>query len=140
MADDNIRPGRPSRRRRDDDDEDDYDDRPRRRRSRSRDDDEEEDDRRIRRNDGGLNKIIPYKNPLALIGYYVSVFALLPFVGLILGPGAIVLGCLGLVARSKNPRAGGLAHAIVALVLGSVTAIFNVWLIFNLEKVGKWFG
>src|SRR5262245_27640025 len=110
MPDDQIQPDRPSRRRRYEDEEDDFDDRPRRRRR--RDCDEDEDDYRSRRGDGGLNALIPYRNPTALTGYYLGVFSLIPCVALLLGPAAVILGILGMNYRKKNPEAGGLGHAI----------------------------
>lgn len=121
MPDDRIRPDRPNRRRVEDDDE--YEDRPRRRRPRR--DEVDDDDDSIRRNDGGLNTLIPYKNPKALTGYYLGVFSLIPCVGLLLGPAALVLGFLALRTRNANPKAGGTTHAIVALILGGLTTLVN---------------
>jgi len=123
MSDENVRPD-PDRRRRDDyQDEprrrdDDEDDRPRRRRR-----DDDDDDRRFRREHDSTGGLIPYKNPMALIGYYVGVFSLIPCLGLVLAPVALVLGILGLSYKSKHPTAGGTAHAIVALVLGSLVLL-----------------
>jgi hypothetical protein len=124
MAEDKFRPDRPSRRR--DEEFEEEDDRPRRRR-RVRDEEDEDDDYPDvrKRNDGGLNTLIPYRNPTALTGYYVGVFSLIPCFALILGPAAIVLGSMGMRYRKKNPTAGGMAHAIVALVLGSITSLAN---------------
>ena len=125
MPDDQIQPGRPSRRRRYEDEEEDFDDRPRRRRRR----DDEDDYRVRRRGDGGLNALIPYRNPTALTGYYLGVFSLIPCVGLLLGPAAVILGILGMNYRKKNPEAGGLGHAITALVLGGLTTLAHLVLI-----------
>lgn len=122
MHDDHIQPG-PSRRRRkrrDDYDEDDYDD---------------DDDDRIRRTDGTLGGLIPYRNPLALTGYYMGVFSLIPCAGLALGPTALVLGILGIQHRNKHPKAGGLGHAITAIVLGSITTLGN-WGLLGLGVIG----
>ncbi len=120
MADDQIQPDRPSRR--DEIRRDEPDDRPRRRRR----DDEDDYVRRIRRDDDtGLNSLIPYRNPNALIGYYVGVFSLIPCIGALLGPAAIVLGWMGVKYRNKHPTAGGLGHAITALVLGGLTTLGN---------------
>ena len=119
MADDQIQPDRPTRRR---DGEEDFDERPRRRRPRLRDEYDEDD---LRRDDGGLNTIIPYRNPKALVGYYVSIFSLIPCAGLLLGPTAIVFGFLGIKHRNRRRSDGGLAHAITALVLGGLTSLAN---------------
>jgi hypothetical protein len=86
--------------------------------------DDEDDDVRIRRPDA-IETLIPYKNPLALIAYYVGVFAFIPCVGLLLGPAALVLGILGIRYRNKHPTAGGLGHAITGVVLGSLTTLGN---------------
>ena len=67
--------------------------------------------------------MVPYKNPAALVGYYFSVFSLLPFVGILLGVTAVILGIVGLVRRSRNPNIRGAAHAWVAIILGSITSI-----------------
>jgi len=69
---------------------------------------------------GVVAKVIPYRNPTALVGYYCAVFALIPIVGILLGLAAFVLGCLGLRAARRNPAVGGKVHAWVAVVLGGV--------------------
>ncbi|MBX3373548.1 MAG: hypothetical protein KF817_06925 [Phycisphaeraceae bacterium] len=67
--------------------------------------------------DSPIATLIPYRNPLALAAYYVSVFALIPIVGVILAPIAIALAIAGLVARRRMPQRRGAAHAWVAIVL-----------------------
>src|SRR6266540_504458 len=69
-------------------DEDDYDDRPRRQDRRP--------PERRRRDDDGVSTIIPYHNGMALAGYYVGVFSLIPIIGFILGPLGIIFGIIGL--------------------------------------------
>ena len=116
--DENVRPGEPvppPRRDRSDEDEP-----PRRRRRRDRDDDDDIQD------DGLVSSIIPYNNSSALIGYYVSIFSLLPILGFILGPAAIILGVKGMSYANKNPAAKGKAHAIVALVLGVFGSLISL--------------
>jgi hypothetical protein len=76
--------------------------------------------------DDAAATIVPYKNPAALISYYCGVFSLIPCLALILAPVAIVLGIIGLSARKKNPQAHGSAHAVVGLVIGSITFLINV--------------
>jgi hypothetical protein len=104
----------------------DEEDRPRRRR---RDEDDYDDDigRRIRHDEGdATGGLIPYKNPQALISYYCGVFALIPCLGLALGPVALVLGFLGLGYKKKHPTAGGTAHAIVGITLGSLVLLGHI--------------
>jgi len=70
--------------------------------------------------------VVPYRNPSALIAYYLGVFSLMPCLGLILAPFAIVLGILGLRYRSRNPQAHGLAHAWIGIAGGAVCIIGHV--------------
>jgi hypothetical protein len=85
--------------------------------------DDDEVARRIRKDldDGGVSTIIPYKNAMALIAYYLGVFSLIPIAGLLLGPAALVLGILGLRYANKHPTAKGTGHAIAGIVLGLLT-------------------
>ena len=92
--------------------------RPRRSR-RDRDDDDDDYDRRRGPTSSGVDQVIPYHNPKALIAYYLGVFSLIPIVGLALGPAALILGILGIRASNANPKAHGMVHAIVGIVLGA---------------------
>jgi uncharacterized protein YqgC (DUF456 family) len=71
---------------------------------------------------GGL---IPYKNVPALLAYYLGIFSLIPAIGLLLGPPAVILGIVGLIKKSKTPQVRGTAHALIGIILGSVTTL--VW-------------
>jgi hypothetical protein len=68
----------------------------------------------------GINVLIPYKNPRALIAYYLGVFSVIPFIGILLGITAFVLGILGLRYRRRNPAAGGAVHAWIGIVVGGL--------------------
>lgn len=65
--------------------------------------------------------MIPYKNPQALTSYYLGVFSLIPVLGLVLGPAAIVLGILGLGKRKAMPQSRGTAHAWTGIILGGLS-------------------
>lgn len=65
-----------------------------------------------------LSKIVPYKNMPALIGYYLAVFSLIPCLGLVLAPFALVLGIKGLSQAKQSPEAHGKVLAWVAILLG----------------------
>ena len=83
----------------------------------------------IRRTDSGdevVSTIIPYKNPKALIGYYCSIVSLLPILGFVLGPAALTLGIMGLRYVRRRPEAHGTAHAIIAIVLGSIGTLISL--------------
>ncbi|HXG12041.1 MAG TPA: DUF4190 domain-containing protein [Gemmataceae bacterium] len=94
--------------------------------------DDEEDFRRT--DDDAVATIIPYKNPKALLAYYFGVFGLIPCVGAILGPAALVLGILGLRYVRQHPTAHGTGHAIAGIVLGIID-LYN-WVIILLAAIG----
>jgi hypothetical protein len=73
--------------------------------------------------DGGVAVVIPYKNPKALIAYYLGVFSLIPCVGIPLGIAAVILGILGLKFAAANPTARGKVHAWVGIILGGLCAL-----------------
>jgi hypothetical protein len=89
------------RRPRDDDYEDDYDDR------------------------DAVETLIPYRNPPALVSYYLGVFGLIPILGLLLGPAALIVGIVGLRKVKQHRRAGGTGHAITGIVLGTLATLGN---------------
>lgn len=71
----------------------------------------------------GTGGVIPYKNPKALIAYYLGIFSGLPFIGLPLGIAAFVLGIKGLQERKKNPAIKGSIHAGIGIGCGGFFAI-----------------
>jgi hypothetical protein len=75
---------------------------------------------------GGLNAIIPYKNPRALVAYYFGVFAVLPLIGIVFGLVALALGISGLRFRRRMPEAGGAVHAWIGILAGGFFAL--LWL------------
>lgn len=66
----------------------------------------------------GVNLIIPYKNPCALIAYYLAVFSLIPCIGALLGLAAVILGIIGLVYAHNHEGARGRVHAWIGIVVG----------------------
>ena len=76
-----------------------------------------------------MSVVIPYKNPKALVGYYLGLFSIMPVLGMILGPVALVLGVMGLRDRARNPEIHGMAHAIVALVVGGIGTLMNLGIV-----------
>lgn len=71
---------------------------------------------------GGL---IPYKNPQALIAYYLGLFSLFPLLGFFLAVPAFVLGIIGLKNRRRNPAVKGSVHAWIGIVMGAIFTV--VW-------------
>src|SRR4051812_5396531 len=115
MADSEFQEGTPRPRRPRPPEDEDQPRRPPRRRRR----DEDEDDGA----DEVVSTLIPYKNGQALAAYYCGIFSLIPCVGLVLGPTALVLGIFGLRKAKANPRAKGGGHTIAGIVLGSLVLL-----------------
>jgi len=103
--------------------DDDEDEGRERRRRRPRPDDEEDDQGDV------VSTLIPYKNPKALAAYYCGVFSLIPCIGLILGPIALIMGILGMRAVRAHPSMKGTGHAIAGIVLGSITFLGHLVII-----------
>jgi len=82
-----------------------------------------------RDDDDGVSTIIPYKNGLALAGYYVGVFSLIPIVGFILGPLGLIFGIVGLRRVNRNPEIKGTGHAVTAIVLGGLSSLVHFGLL-----------
>lgn len=76
--------------------------------------------------------IIPIKNPAALIGYYCGIFALVPVIGVPLIFAAFGCGIGGLLKIKSSGSKIGLAHAIVALVLGCGAVLEQLFVCFLL--------
>ena len=67
---------------------------------------------------GGM---IPYKNPHALIAYYLGIISLLPVIGVPFGLASLILGIMGLSRRKKNPVIKGSVHAWIGIVCGALS-------------------
>ncbi|MEP6669272.1 MAG: GYF domain-containing protein [Chthoniobacter sp.] len=71
---------------------------------------------------GGL---IPYKNPHALVGYYLGIFGLMPFIGILLAIPALILGIIGLKKRKQNPVIKGAVHAWIGIIFGAISIAYH---------------
>ncbi len=67
-----------------------------------------------------IGAIIPYKNKSALIGYYLGVFSLIPFVGIVLGALAFIFGLKGRRLAIEHPEVRGSVHAWIGIILGGL--------------------
>jgi hypothetical protein len=61
-----------------------------------------------------------------LLAYYCGIFGLVPGLGLILGPLALLFGVLGLRHASLYRKAKGGGHALAGVILGPIGLIFSV--------------
>jgi len=71
---------------------------------------------------GGL---IPYKNPHALVGYYLGIFGLMPFIGILLAIPAFILGIIGLKKRKLHPVIKGAVHAWIGIIFGAISIAYH---------------
>jgi hypothetical protein len=88
--------------------------------------------RRPREGGEGFATIVPYRNGPALAAYYTGVFGLIPILGFLLGPIALVLGIVGLVKARRDPKAHGTGHAIAGILLGVIDPFLWIalWFLF----------
>lgn len=68
----------------------------------------------------------PWRNRPAVYSYMVSLYGLVPFAGLILGPIAILLGIVGWVKFRKQPDIRGGNFAGAGIVLGTIDIVFSL--------------
>lgn len=80
----------------------------------------------------GTGGLIPYKNPSALIAYYLGIFGLFPVIGILLAIPAVILGFKGLSYGRLNPATKGIVHAWVGICLGTLSILYNGIMIFGL--------
>ena len=77
----------------------------------------------------GTGGVIPYKNPKALLAYYIGLFAILPVFGLGMGPAALILGIQGLKYAQQYPVVKGQVHAWIGIVLGALWTLVHFGLL-----------
>jgi hypothetical protein len=67
------------------------------------------------------------RNPLGVIAFRCAVVALVPFVGLLAGPLAVLLGLVSWIRGKEHRLKGNVGPTHGALVLGTLTTLTN-WL------------
>jgi Domain of unknown function (DUF4190) len=90
--------------------------------------------RPVRSGGDGFATVVPYRNGAALIAYYFGVFGLIPILGFVFGPAAVILGVIGLVKARKNPQARGTGHAIAGIVLGVIDPFLWIVLLYFMRS------
>jgi len=81
--------------------------------------------------------VIPYKNPRALISYYLGLFSLFPVLGLILGVVAIVLGIQGIKFYRKHPQVRGIVHAWIGICAGAGAMLLQAGIVCAIVAAAK---
>ena len=75
---------------------------------------------------GGLDALIPTKNPSALTAYYLGIFSIIPCLAIPMGIAAVVLGVRGLKLFKAHPEVRGRTHAWVGIIAGGFFALLNL--------------
>lgn len=65
-------------------------------------------------------------------------YALVPYIGIIFCPGALLLGGVGYLRAARAPNASGRRDAVVSIVLGVVVLCAQVALWWVLYKAPEW--
>jgi hypothetical protein len=65
-------------------------------------------------------------------------YALVPYIGIIFCPGALLLGGVGYLRASRTPHARGRRDAVVSIALGLVVLCAQIALWWVLYKVPEW--
>ncbi len=68
--------------------------------------------------DETLGGLIPMKNGAAVAAYYLVVFSVIPFIGIVLDIAGLILGVKGLRKANQHPEVKGKAHAWVGIICG----------------------
>ena len=80
----------------------------------------------------------PWKNLAALYGYRSSAFGLIPVLGLVLGPLAILLGAMGIWRHHKDESVGGYSQSRAAVFLGVLETVCNAVGIYLIARGIGW--
>lgn len=78
--------------------------------------------------------LVPYRNPCALAAYYCGIFSLLPFIGVLIGIPAFILGIMGWINYRKKPEIKGGVHAWVGIIMGGLLSMAWIALGFMLAS------
>src|SRR5262249_27657606 len=76
--------------------------------------------------EGVIRQLIPTENPKALVAYYCGIFGLIPPVGLLLGPLALLFGILGLRQAGRDRTGKGGGHSLVGIILGPICFLVSL--------------
>ena len=76
--------------------------------------------------------VIPFKNMYGLVSYYIGIFSFIPFIGIIFGISAIILGVIGLMKAYKDPRIRGKIHSVVGILCGILFGLGQIFVLFML--------
>jgi hypothetical protein len=67
-----------------------------------------------------------------------ATYALVPYLGILFCPGALLMGSIGLVRSIRAPHAGGRRASFMGIILGLVLLCLQLFLWWLLYKVPQW--
>lgn len=87
-----------------------------------------------------IELFVESKNDAATTAMAFLVYSLVPFLGILFSPGALILGGVGLLKSYQEPHIGGRDTAIYSLSLGTVIAGIQVllwWLLYVVPELSR---
>lgn len=82
------------------------------------------------------------KNNASSTAMAFVVYSLVPYLGILFCPGALLMGSVGLLVSFQKPQLGGRQTATYSLLLGSIVLAIQVllwWLLYIIPELGKQF-
>jgi hypothetical protein len=80
-----------------------------------------------------------HTNNVAATAMAFATYALVPYLGILFCPGALVMGGIGLFRATRSPQPGGARRtALVSLLLGLILLAVHIFLWWILYKVPEW--
>ena len=67
-----------------------------------------------------------------------ATYALVPYLGILFCPGAVVMGSVGLLRYYREPRIGGRTVAYASIIAGTLVLALQLLLWWLLYKVPEW--
>ena len=78
------------------------------------------------------------QNSTAAIARAFATYALVPYIGIVFCPGAVVMGTIGLAQSYRAPQVGGRGGSYVCIVAGLLLLGVQLLLWWILYKVPEW--
>jgi hypothetical protein len=78
------------------------------------------------------------QNGASAIARAFATYSLVPYLGILFCPGAVLMGTVGLLRSYREPQIGGRSRSYVSIVLGTVVLGLQIFLWWILYKVPEW--
>jgi hypothetical protein len=78
------------------------------------------------------------QNSASAIARAFATYALVPYLGILFCPGAVVMGGVGLMRYYREPQIGGRAGSYLSIIAGSLVLGLQLFLWWILNKVPEW--